>query len=156
MNPMENERANHPLPPGKRLAVNKIILGAGALILAFVAGYLPGYLKAQRQNQELLEARQESRMAELRDLASLAYLQTNQRDFGLAAATSTRLFDRIGEFANHTIDPAAKQSLEELLRLRDPITAKLATGEPDVLTELQNLVVKTRQATGASAGAPQS
>jgi hypothetical protein len=143
------------IPVTKRLAKNRIMTAAVVLILTFLAGFLPGYVKGQRQEEELRVARQESSLAQLRDLASLAYLQASQKDYGLAAGTTTRLFDRIREVANQTKNSTIRTSLEDLLSLRDPITAKLATGDSEVLNELQSLLVKTRQATAVSSIPPQ-
>ena len=42
------------------------------------------------------------------------------------------------------------------LRLRYKITAKLTQGDPTVLSDLQTLFVKNRQATAISAGAQKS
>jgi hypothetical protein len=135
--------------------MNRIIVVGVLLIVAFLAGYLPSYSKGKRLENELREARQENSLAQLRDLACLAYLQASQKDYGLAAGTSTRLFDRTREAANRAPDASARKSLEDLLSLRDPITAKLATGDPGVLSDLQALFVKTRQATAIPSGAPQ-
>jgi hypothetical protein len=140
----------------KRPAKNRIIFAGVLMILfAFLVGFLPGYAKGQRQEKELRQARQENRLAQLRDLASLAYLQAIQKDYGLAAGTSTRLFDGTRELANQTLDSADRKSLEDLLSLRDPITSKLATGDSGVVNDLQALLVKTRQATAVSSGARQ-
>ena len=94
-------------------------------------------------------------MAELRDLAGLLYLQANQKDYGLAATTSTRFFERTSELADQIPDPIRKQPLEGLLSLRDQVTSQLAKGEPGVLNDLQELFVKTRQATSAVALRPE-
>jgi hypothetical protein len=152
---MMHEQAGEPATPVKnRLATNRIIFaGVLLILLAFLTGFLPGYAKGQRQEKELREARQENSLAQLRDLACLAYLQASQKDYGLAAGTSTRLFDRTREVANQTLDSADRKSLEDLLSLRDPITSKLATGDSGVVNELQALLVKTRDATAVSSGA---
>ena len=154
---MMHEQAGEPATPvKKRLATNRIIFaGVLLILLAFLTGFLPGYAKGQRQEKELREAKQESSLAQLRDLACLAYLQATQKDYGLAAGTSTRLFDRTREVANQTLDSAGKKSLEDLLSLRDPITSKLATGDSGVVNELQALLVKTRDATAGSSRARQ-
>jgi hypothetical protein len=154
---MMQEQAGEPAAPVKKRLATSRIISAGVLLslLAFLTGFLPGYAKGQRQEKELREARQENRLAQLRDLACLAYLQASQKDYGLAASTSTRLFDRTREVVSQTPDPADRKSLEDLLRLRDPITAKLATGDSGVLGDLQALLVKTRQATTVSSGARQ-
>ena len=134
----------------------KIIVVGVLLIVAFLAGFLPSYSKGKRLENELREARQENSLAQLRDLTCLAYLQASQKDYGLAAGTSTRFFDRTREVANRTPDSSGRKPLEDLLSLRDKITAELAKGDPGVLSDLQTLVVKTRQATAIPSGAPQS
>jgi len=96
------------------------------MLAAFLAGFLPNYIKGQRLASELREARQESAMAELRDLAGLLYLQANQKDYGLAATTSTRFFERTWELANQIPDPSRKQPLEGLESSR---SGHIATGE---------------------------
>ncbi len=131
----------------------KIMVVAVLLIVAFSAGFLPQYAKGKRLERELGEARQENGRAQLRDLAGLAYLQASQKDYGLAGGTSARFFDRTREVANQTPDSSGRKPLEDLLKLRDQITAELARGDPGVVNDLQTLLVKTRQATAASASA---
>jgi len=133
----------------------KIIVVGVLLIVAFLAGFLPSYLKGKRLENELREARQQNSLAQLRDLACLAYLQASERDYGLAAGTSTRLFDRIRAAVNQMPDSSGRKPLEDLLGVRDQIIAKLAKGDAGVLNDLQALLVKTRQATAIPSGAPQ-
>lgn len=134
---------------------NKIIVAAVLIVVVFLAGFLPSYVKANRLENELREARREHSLAQLRDLACLAYFQASQKDYGLAAGTSTRFFNRTREVANQAPDASVRRPLEDLLSLRDPITAELAKGDPGVLGDLQALFVKTRQATAIRPGAPQ-
>jgi hypothetical protein len=132
---------------------NKVIPGVVLLVVVFLAGFLPSYVKAHRLENELREARREQSLAQLRDLASLTYFQANQKDYGLAAGTATRFFDRTQEAVNQAPDASARKPLQELLSLRDPITAGLAKGDPGVLGDLQALFLKTRQATAVPSGA---
>jgi hypothetical protein len=106
-----------------------------------------------RLEKQLGGARQENSLAQLRDLASLAYLQASQKDYGLAGGTSTRFFDLAREVANQTPESSGRKPLEDLLNLRDQITGELARGDAGAQNDLQALLVKTRQATAASANA---
>src|SRR5712675_1325910 len=106
--------------------MNKVIIGAVVLIVVFLAGFIPQYVKANRLDNELRQARQGNDSAELRDLIALAYIQANQKNYGLAAATTTRFFNRTREMADQTADPNSKKALEGLLVPRDRITAALA------------------------------
>jgi hypothetical protein len=134
---------------------NRTIVVAVLLVVVFLAGFLPSYAKANRLENELREARREHSLAQLRDLSGLAYFHASQKDYGLAASTTTRFFDRTREVANQTPDSSVRRSLEDLLSLRDSITAELAKGNPAVLSDLQALFVKTRHATAIPSGEPQ-
>jgi len=128
--------------------MNRVIIAAVVLVVVFLAGFLPQYIKANRLDNELRQARQGNASAELRDLAALAYVQANAKNYGLAAATTTRFFNRVREVANLTADPNYKKALENLLVSRDKVTAELAKGDAGVMSDLQELFTKTRQVTG--------
>ena len=135
--------------------MTKIIVVGVLLIIAFSAGFLPQYAKGQRLERELGEAKRENSLAQLRDLAGLAYLQASQKDYGLAGGSTTRFFDRTREVANQTPDSSGKKPLEDLLTLRDQITGELARADPGVVNDLQTLWVRTRQATDSPASGRQ-
>jgi hypothetical protein len=129
---------------------NKIIMTAIALVAVFLLGFVPQYIKANRLETELRQFRQEIAGAQLRDLIGHAYVQANQKNYGLAAETSGRFFSRAREMANQTQDASSRKVLEDLLALRDRATAELAKGDATVMGDLQELFVKTRQATRSS------
>jgi hypothetical protein len=130
---------------------NKAIVGAAVVVAVFLIGFLPQYMKANRLESELQQARRDVAGAELRDLAGLAYLQANQKNFGLAAETASRFFSRAREVAAQRQDEAGRKAIEDLLAVRDKVTAELAKGDPAAVNDLQDLVLKTRQATAAPA-----
>jgi hypothetical protein len=129
---------------------NKAFIGAIVLVIVFLVGFVPQYVKANRLESELRQARQGNASAELRELVSLAYVQTSQKNYGIAAATTTRFFNRVREVANQAPDPDSRRALDNLLDSRDKITAELAKGDAGVMSDLQELFMKTRQATGGS------
>ena len=129
---------------------NKIIMTAIALVAVFLLGFVPQYIKANRLETELRQFRQEIAGDQLRDLIGLAYVQANQKNYGLAAETSSRFFGRVREMANQTQAASSRKALEDLLALRDKVTAELAKGDATVMGDLQELFVKTRQATRSS------
>jgi hypothetical protein len=128
----------------------KIIVVAIAVVAVFLIGFLPEYVKANRLENELRQSRQENAGAQLRDLIGLAYVQANQKNFGLAAETSSRFFGSAREMTNQVQDATGRKALEDILALRDKVTAELAKGDAAVIGDLQELFVKTRQATGSS------
>jgi hypothetical protein len=135
---------------GGRNMQNKIIVAAIALVAVFLVGFVPQYVRASRLENELRQSRQENAGAKLRDLISLAYVQANQKNFGLGAETTSRFFSRVREMANQTPDASSRKALEDLLALRDRVTAELAKGDTAAMADLQELFDKTRQATRSS------
>ena len=130
--------------------MNKVITFAIALIVAFLVGFVPQYAKVNRLDEELRQARMGNTSAELRDFVGLAYVQANQKNYGNAAGTTARFYNRVREVANQTPDANSKKTYEDLLVSRDKITAELSKGEAGVMGDLQDLFVKTRKATGAT------
>ena len=126
---------------------NRVIIIAVAVVVAFLVGFIPQYVKAQRLETELHAAQQAGAGAELRDLVAQAYVQADQKNFGLAATTASRFFNRTREVATQTTDATVKNSLESLLTARDKVTAELAKGDPAVVGDLQDLFTRTQQAT---------
>src|ERR1035437_374394 len=133
---------------------NTIIVAGVLAIAAFLAGFLPSYAKVRRLENDLRQAQQENRLAQLRDLAGVAYLEASQKNYGLAA--SARFFERTREVAAQTPQSGGRTALQDLLSGQDKITSLLAKGDPGALDNLQTLFVKTRQATGIASGAAPS
>jgi outer membrane murein-binding lipoprotein Lpp len=130
---------------------NKLVISAIALVVVFLAGFVPQYAKVNRLEAELRQAQMGNAAAELRDLAGLAYIQASQKNFGNAAGTAARFFNRVREAANQIPDANARKTYEDLLISRDKVTTQLAKGDAGVMGDLQDLFVKTRKVTGAPA-----
>jgi hypothetical protein len=130
------------------MPVNRFIVVIILLIVAFLAGFAPQYLKVKSLENDLSAARQENTLAQLRDLAGLAFVQASQKNYGLAAGTSEQFFIRTREVTNRTQDVNGRKALGDLLASQDKITGELAKGDPQALGDLQLLFEKTRQAAG--------
>ncbi len=128
---------------------NQVIVVLILLIIVFLAGFVPQYIKVKRLETDLSVARQENALAQLRDLAALTFVQASQKNYGLATGTSNQFFSRTREVANRAPDANARKALEDLLASQDKITAELAKGDPEVLGDLQVLFETTRQAAGS-------
>src|SRR5512140_1490915 len=117
------------------------IIAAIVLVVVFLTAFVPPYIKARRLEAELRQARDAMVSAELRQLVGLAYVQANQKNYGIAAATSARFFNRVREVSNQTTDENTKKTFDDLLNTRDKITAELAKGDAGVMTDLGDLFV---------------
>ena len=125
---------------------NRIIVVIILLIIVFLIGFFPQYIKVKRLENDLSVARQENALAQLRDLAGLVFLQTSQKNYGLAAGTSKQFFSRTREVASREPDANRRKALENLLTSQEKITAELEKADPEALGDLRVLFEKTRQA----------
>jgi hypothetical protein len=132
---------------------NRVVVEIILLIVVFLAGFVPQYIKVKRLENDLSAATQENALAELRDLAGLAFVQTSEKNYGLAAATSKQFFARTREIANWAPDANGRKALEDLLASQEKIGAELAKGDQQALGDLQVLFDKTRQAAPRKGGA---
>ena len=128
---------------------NQTLIVIILLIVVFLAGFVPQYIKVHRLENDLSAAQQENALAQLRDLAGLAFVQTSQRNYGLAAGTTQQFFNRTREVANRATDVNGRKALEDLLASQDKITAELGKGDPEALGDLQVLFERTRRASGS-------
>ena len=126
---------------------NRIVVAAIVVIAVFLVGFVPQFVKANRLEDELRRSQQEQAGSQLRELISLAYFQATQKNFGLAAETSSQFFGRAREMTNQAQDATSRKALEGLLASRDKVTAALAKGDAAAVDDLEELFVKTRQAT---------
>jgi hypothetical protein len=125
--------------------MTKIALLLLLLIAVFLGGFLPERSKVNRLEDDLREARRQTALAKLRDLSGLTYIQASQKNYGLASKTSAAFFGLVQEVASQTADAAARKPYEELLGMREKITAELAKGDAEVMNDLHPLYLKTQQ-----------
>jgi len=128
---------------------NRLILWLVLLLIGFLAGFIPQYIKAQRAVSELSSAKQQlsscqlaNRLAQLRDTAALMFLEATRKNYGIAGEHARRFFEEGQQIAAQTTDAGLRTSLQQLLNSRDAITAQLAKGDPAVVTELETLLMK--------------
>lgn len=123
------------------------------LVAAFLLGFIPQYMKGRDLNQQLGAAqqqlnleRQKAQMDELGLLCGHIYLETSEKNFGLASQYSSQFFDKVQVMMSQSPDPARQSFLQAALAQRDSITGKLAAGDPGAASAVQDLLQRTLEA----------
>ena len=134
--------------------MKKLLWGSILAGFAFLVGFLPQRSTITHLREEVSTVQQDlasclfrAKLADLRDLAALMYLEANQKNYSLASTHSTRFFDRVRGALSEAENPSLRQGLQELLDLRDTTTSELATGDSAVVTAIQDILVKIHQIT---------
>ena len=130
----------------------KLFLWFVLLIAGFITGFIPQYARLQRVQQELSASTKQlgscqssGQSSQLRDTATMMYLETVQKNYGRAGEYSKEFFDQAQRIVSSTEDPALRNLLRDTLATRDQITADLAKGDAAALSEIQLVLSKLEQ-----------
>src|SRR5689334_7684090 len=113
----------------------KVVLWFLLLLVGFLFGFILQYSRLLRVQKELsnstrqLKSCQSSQqLSQLRDTATMMYLEVVQKNYGKAGEYSSQVFDQAQQIANSTKDSALRNLLREATATRDQVTADLAKG----------------------------
>jgi hypothetical protein len=121
------------------------IVGAVLFLAGFLLGFIPEYQKASKLAKQLETARLENKLREIRELASLSYIDASKMNYGSAAEDTERMFGLAREVAYDTKDDGLRSSLDGLSTFRDTVKGKLSAADASVLEPLQQIVQKTQR-----------
>jgi len=116
------------------------------LVVGLLVGFVPEYLKARRANEELSSCSAKTELGEVQRSAALTYVAATQLNYGVASGYAQTFFAEVQKLQGSTSDSSLRDLLTQTLASRDKVTADLAKGSPEVVGELQPLVLKLEQA----------
>jgi hypothetical protein len=118
----------------------------------FLTGFLLQYARLQRAQQQLSDSTKQvgscqssQQLSQIRDTATMMYLEAMQKNYGKAGEYSKVFFDQAQRIVSSTEDPALGNLLRDTLATRDQVTAELAKGDAAALSEIQSLLSKLEQ-----------
>ena len=130
----------------------KLILWFVLLIVGFLAGFILQYARLQQAQQELSASTKQlgscqagEQLSQLRDTATVMFLEAVQKNYGKAGEDSKEFFGQAQRIQSSAGDPALRNFLRDTLATRDQITADLAKGDAAALSEIQPLLSKIEQ-----------
>ena len=131
---------------------HKLVVWFVLLLAGFLVGFVLQYSRLRRVQQELSATTKQlgscqssEQLSQLRDTATMMYLEAVQRNYGKAGEYSKELFDQAQRIVSSTEDPALRNLLRDTLATRDQITADLAKGDAAALSEIQLVLSKFEQ-----------
>lgn len=131
---------------------HKLVLWLLLLLAGFLIGLILPYSRLQRVRQELSASTKQlgscqssQQLSQLRDTATMMYLEVVQKNYGKASEYSRQVFDQAQQIASSTEDSALRNLLRDTLATRDQLTADLAKGDAAALSEIQLVLSKLEQ-----------
>jgi hypothetical protein len=130
----------------------KLVLWFLLVLTGFLIGFILQYSRLQRVQEDLSASikqmgscKSSQQLSQLRDTATMMYLEVVQKNYGKAGEYSGQVFDQAQQIASSTEDAALRNLLRETLATRDQITADLAKGDAAALSEIQSLLSRLQQ-----------
>jgi hypothetical protein len=131
---------------------HKLVLWFLLVLAGFLIGFILQYSTLQRVQQELSASTKQlgscqssQQLSQLRDTATMMYLEAVQKNYGKAGEYAKEVFDQAQQIASSTADPALRNLLRDILATRDQITADLAKGDAVALSDTQAVLSKLEQ-----------
>jgi hypothetical protein len=130
----------------------KLILWFVSLIVGFIIGFILQYSRLQKLRQDLSVSEKRlvicqfsEQLSQLRDTATMMYLEAVEKNYGKSGEFSKEFFDQAQRIVGSAEEPALRNLLHDILASRDQITADLARGDSTVLSEIQPVLSKLEQ-----------
>ncbi len=128
---------------------HKLVLWFVLLIAGFLVGFILQYARLQWLQKELSASTRQlgscqssEQLSQLRDKATMMYLEAVQKNYGLAGEYSKEFFDQAQRIVSSTEDLALRNLLRDTLATRDQITGDLAKGDAAALAEIRPMLSK--------------
>jgi len=138
-----------------------LVLWFVLLLIGFLTGFLLQYARLQRVQQELSASakqlvlcRSSEQLSQLRDSATMMYLEAVQKNYGKAGEYSKEFFDQAQRIVSSTEDLELRNLLRDTLATRDQITGALAKGDAAALAEIRPMLSKIQTGEALRMGEP--
>jgi hypothetical protein len=128
-----------PEPHSPLETVKRISTTACLMLLACLAGYVPGWLAARGYEFEINDLRRQTRLNSLRTSLAEAALNTNRGEFEEARRNSSDFFTSLQAELDREepwVDPKNRSKLNHILSKRDEVITHLARGDKNMATLL--------------------
>ena len=131
---------------------HKLVLWFLLLVSGFLIGFILQYSRSQRVQEQLSASTKQlgscqssQQLSQLRDTATMMYLEAVQKNYGKSGEYSREFFDQAQRIVSSTENPALRNLLHDILATRDQITADLAKGDAAALSEIQPVLSELEQ-----------
>jgi hypothetical protein len=109
----------------------QILIVLGVAVVAFLLGFLPQWLRADRYRSQLDDARLELRVSRQQDAVGAALTEALRSNYERSRQLMTGFFSEVQTIIPRVEDPARQRDLQSILAQRDEIITLLARAAPE-------------------------
>jgi len=144
---MSENRQSKPVNTSHR--IRGFILYVARLLVAFLAGFVPMWLRSRERSSSLSEAVRQSSLAKMQNALGAAAIYARRGDFETARLAASGFFTLLRAETSKGVDSALSQAqiagLQPLLAQRDEIITLLARGDATSADVLSDVYVSYRK-----------
>jgi hypothetical protein len=145
----ENVQPITPKPGTPRPLIQRLMIYAGVLLIVFLLGLVPMWLKARAANNSLAETEHQLILAKMQNSIGSAVIDARRGEYEPARQATSQFFTSLraeldkADGSNFT--QAQKQGIQPLLAGRDEVITLLARSDPASADRLTDLYVAYRK-----------
>ena len=138
-----------PRPGKSRPLVQRIMIYAGVLLIVFLLGLVPMWLKARAATNSLAETENQLILAKMQNNIASAVIDARRGEYEPARQAASQFFTSLSaeldKADGSTLSQAQKQGIQPLLAGRDEVITLLARSDPASADRLTDLYVAYRK-----------
>ena len=132
--------------------IQRVTLYAVLLLVAFLLGFIPMWLKSRECSGSLSEAERQLSLARLQNALASAVIDARRGDYEPARQAASNFFTSLRAETDRgdasALSPAQREGVLPLLTRRDEIITLLARSDPVSAEQLSDLYVSYRKGVG--------
>lgn len=141
--------ALEPKPVRSSPLMQRILIYAGVLLVVFLLGFVPMWLKARAASNRLAETEQHLNLARIQNNLASAVIDARRGEYEPARQSVSQFFTtaqaEIAKGDSSSYTPAQREQLQQVLGSRDELITLLARSDAAAADRLVNLFVAYRK-----------
>ena len=141
-----------PRPVTRRPLMQRIMIYAGVLLIVFLLGFVPMWLKARSATNSLAETEHQLILAKMQNNIASAVIDARRGEYEPARQAASQFFTslraELDKADGSNLTEAQRQGIQPLLAGRDEVITLLARSDPAAADRLTDLYVAYRKVLG--------
>lgn len=152
---MNEDEDLKPLPQADKSVplIRRIGIYAGVLLLVFMLGFVPMWIKARSSRMELAAAEQKLSIAQMQISLSSAVIDARRGEYEPARVASSQFFTsllaEVNKAEDSALNAAQRSAAQPLFAQRDEVITLLARSDPAAADRLSDLFATYRKIVSA-------
>jgi len=144
-----NEDVQQATPAKSTNTMQRVGIYAAILLIAFLAGFVPMWLKSRESNNNLAVAQRTLALAQMQNNLASAVIDARRAEYEPARQAASQFYTSlqadIEKGDASTLTPAQRAVAQELFARRDDIITRLARSDPAAADQLSDVYVAYRK-----------